>query len=1202
MEYVSGTDLSRLLKTKGMLSITEACDFAYQAALGLEHIHQNNMVHRDLKPGNLMVTNDRQVKILDLGLALLNEAPVVLGGEVTESGQVMGTLDYMAPEQCDETHRADIRADICSLGATLFALITGQPPFPSHQYPSLLQKLNAIAHATAPDILKSRSDVPHELATMISRMLANNPADRFQTPGEVAELLLPFCSHSKRDSPTDVRDQAEMMTSELRSSSLNTASPGRISLRLLRAPFFRGLVAVLATFVLAAIAVFSVSGLRRNNGISRDGIDRLHTELPGYVIESDFGRFEPTGTDSAAVNSTRLLQEILTNPKRPDQGSDAPSPWQIFSSSVEPDLRSAAIHRAATIIPVATLLTQLRQEHAPSTRAGLLMALSEFNQKAACEAASSLSPQPFDLINLLLHWYVEDPDPEVHSCVELLLRSWQQDSTLAELRPVIEQKLIPFDGGWYQPYHVSSMVVIPGPRTAMLGSPDSEPGRSENADQMEELRTVTIPYTFAISTTEITKQQYWRMGQNYWETKSPKNPQCPVNNVHWQKAAEFCNRLSTLEGLTSADHCYEQFDSRVGVLLREKSNALQLTGYRLPTDDEWEIACRAETKTVRPDGNSNVWMKRFVYSSDEATPVPNSVACCKPNPLGLFDMIGNVSEWTQTPFLDSATKLQMRRIRGGSVWTRAEGLRSAARYGYAEEVTSPKIGFRVARTLIRRPFDLTENNGEHTNRVEILAGPPACPATLQDFSPTEFEPLNDHQVVRIGHWDVRDIPTRRFQLRNNSDQLLRLKEIPWTGDLFELEEAPPLEIPANSSVDFALRMTAKSVGERTHDLRFTIDGLDKNALPPLRIHGCLRGTVLSVYSVGFFRQQPMTADFGTVPRGARAGRRLYLYNTGDTTPEAVVTNVTGPFRLVEQLEGPIVKLQNSFRVELDAQAVGLASGHVTVELKADSSNRLTFPVKAFVSDNRSFSHLGMFREGRWLIDFNRDGSVDEEFDFGNSGDQPLTGDWNGDGICDVGVWRKNSQGLPVVQLRLRGDKDQQPVKTSEYTLSGVDHYPIVGDIDGDGKTELGCVIPASSGDRLVWAFDLSHDGIFHDTFSFGRPGDIPLMGDWNGDGRDEPAISRSGSHLNPLDRIWEMKLPDALPRRFASSLDVPLAGDWDGDGDDDFGAWRPVPNSKTCIWQFDSDGDTQPNSDLEGFGTDTDIPVVLRATHKSPNQ
>ncbi len=228
--------------------------------------------------------------------------------------------------------------------------------------------------------------------------------------------------------------------------------------------------------------------------------------------------------------------------------------------------------------------------------------------------------------------------------------------------------------------------------------------------------------------------------------------------------------------------------------------------------------------------------------------------------------------------------------------------------------------------------------------------------------------------------------------------------------------------------------------------------------------------------------------------------------------------------------------------------------------------------------------------------------MDEEFDFGNSGDQPLTGDWNGDGICDVGVWRKNSKDLPIVQLRLRGDNEQQSLNRTEFTLPGANHYPIGGDIDGDGKAELGCVIPASSGDHLVWAFDLNHDGIFHDAFTFGRPEDIPLIGDWNGDGRDEAAISRCGSHLNPLDRIWEVKLPDVLPRRFASSLDVPLAGDWDGDGDDDFGAWRPVPNSTTCIWQFDSDGDTQPNSDLEGFGNDTDIPVVLREIRKSPDQ
>jgi serine/threonine protein kinase len=141
MEYVPGVDLARLLGQRGKLPAGEACDYAYQAALGLQHAHENGMVHRDIKPANLLrADRGHVVKILDMGLARLAGEQMLVGAgagagndQLTGTGLAMGTLDYIAPEQIDDAHSVDIRADIYSLGCTLFHLLAGRAPYWHHK-------------------------------------------------------------------------------------------------------------------------------------------------------------------------------------------------------------------------------------------------------------------------------------------------------------------------------------------------------------------------------------------------------------------------------------------------------------------------------------------------------------------------------------------------------------------------------------------------------------------------------------------------------------------------------------------------------------------------------------------------------------------------------------------------------------------------------------------------------------------------------------------------------------------------------------------------------------------------------------------------------------------------------------------------------------------------------------------------------------
>ncbi len=202
MEYVEGKSLARIVAERGPLPVRAACDYIRQAALGLQYAHERGMVHRDIKPQNLMLTPDGQVKILDFGLArfAMETAPTPLAAlpadpSLTQVGIVMGTPDYIAPEQAKDAHTADIRADIYSLGCTLYDLLAGHAPFAEG---TLTTKVIAHTERMPTPLNKVRGDVLPELARIVERMMAKDPARRYQSPAEVATALARFASPATR--------------------------------------------------------------------------------------------------------------------------------------------------------------------------------------------------------------------------------------------------------------------------------------------------------------------------------------------------------------------------------------------------------------------------------------------------------------------------------------------------------------------------------------------------------------------------------------------------------------------------------------------------------------------------------------------------------------------------------------------------------------------------------------------------------------------------------------------------------------------------------------------------------------------------------------------------------------------------------------------------------------------------------------------
>ncbi|MDP7018960.1 MAG: protein kinase [Pirellulaceae bacterium] len=348
MEFVDGIDLSQLLRRLGPLPVAEACELIRQAALGLQYVHQHELVHRDIKPSNLMLawaekaedgTQDKRnsairtplppsIKILDLGLALLDRGGG--GDELTSTGQVMGTIDYMAPEQFEDTHGVDIRADIYSLGATLYKLLTGNAPFSGEKYRSSLEKVAALARADAPSVSTCRADLPAKLAATIDRMIKRDPAERLQTPGDVADVIAPFAKdadlvelwrqvQSVEDSDSSI-DQTAMM------------SPKPDSAKRLRP----SLAIIVAAAAAAALGIVLVVVWGVHHFSNPPGSDLAGPTAIGTPPDATSGADQSTTT--SAVAETEAPTDRLPNGWRIGKPVNLGAPVNTESSDMHPTL------------------------------------------------------------------------------------------------------------------------------------------------------------------------------------------------------------------------------------------------------------------------------------------------------------------------------------------------------------------------------------------------------------------------------------------------------------------------------------------------------------------------------------------------------------------------------------------------------------------------------------------------------------------------------------------------------------------------------------------------------------------------------------------------------------------------------------------------------------------------------------------------
>ncbi len=693
MEYVEGKDLASIVKEHGPLGVREAVERISQAARGLQYAHDKGVIHRDIKPGNLLLDKAGTVKILDMGLARITGADTAVGGpeRLTTTGQVMGTCDYMSPEQAMDSHHTDQRTDIYALGCTLYRLLTGHPPYRGE---TLMEILLAHRESPIPSLCGARPGVPAELDACFRRMMAKQPGDRQQSMTEVAEELdavlavlsgraavpiaavpIPLGAESsggtlaqtlsflQEDAPAGTLTRRKKLTApEETQPSISRQETGtNVAGKLKRS----GGAVRRKPLVLAALG----GGLVLLLGM----ILTISLRRGTLVVEID----EQLGKD---------VQVAVSQGGNKVQLADARSGWTLslgagkYDLAVEGgddrfqlDAQTVTVTRGGQVKVRVTLKPKRvplppgegRGEGTPGS------ATTPFDARQAREYQERRARQlgvPIEFTNSLSMELALIPPG---NC----LVGTSDEEMKKILRDVAELGVPP---SYFSAYQGSEEVpqrpvTIAGPfylgkcevTIAQFRQFVRDAGYKTDAEKGK-----------SVGQTLNAASQGWEESPNAsWEHLGRVVPDSyPATNVTWHDATAFCEWLSGKEGQT----------------------------YRLPTETEWEYACRAQSTTRYHFGDDAQQIDDFAWYGNMSGKTANSVGQKKPNPWGLYDMYGNVWEWCydtheMTCYADNQTSIvSTRPIRGGA-WD-TEALRCRSGYSQLDKPTTCccLVGFRVA--------------------------------------------------------------------------------------------------------------------------------------------------------------------------------------------------------------------------------------------------------------------------------------------------------------------------------------------------------------------------------------------------------------------------------------------------------------------------------------------------------------------------
>jgi formylglycine-generating enzyme required for sulfatase activity/serine/threonine protein kinase len=661
MEYVEGLDLSRMVETKGPMPVAHACLFIHQAALGLQHAHEEGLIHRDIKPHNLMLSrkgDKATVKILDFGLA--KAAREKLAGDIessralTGAGQALGTPTYMAPEQIMDASTADIRADIYSLGGTLYYLLTGRPPF---QAKSLYDLYQAHISRIADPLNQVRPDVPAELAALVAKMLAKDPAERFQTPGEVAQALKPFCTKANAALTGPAKVGPFSAETALATTQMETDADRRM-VRTGKAAEPSG----------AESGWESMIDFQETDGSAESASDRAPTQRSPWMWSLfavgvlSFGLFAAWMGGVFRLKTAEGVIVLENVPKDSEilvDGNRITFTWPSGGKPVE--IRA---------VP--------GQHRVEVSKEGFKRFGQDVTIKADGLEEVTVRLEPL-VVNRLEPKSADTPTS--NKDVNEIHRLANPDIIVAkEIFNSIGMKFVLVPAGEF-----------------WMGSPDSDQGAEADEKPQHKVQ-ITRPFYLGVS--EVTKGQYRAV-----TGESPSyfrgSDDLPVEMISWKDATAFCDKLSEREGLKP------YYRSRAGTGSVGAS-------YRLPTEAEWEYACRAGSTAKFDFGDDEASLGECAWFAGNSDNKTHPVGQKRQNAFGLYDMHGNVWEWCsdwyeadyykKTSGADPLNLSQpaVRVIRGGGWSDDPRDCRSTNRSGVAPEVWDFNLGFRLARVSSSR--------------------------------------------------------------------------------------------------------------------------------------------------------------------------------------------------------------------------------------------------------------------------------------------------------------------------------------------------------------------------------------------------------------------------------------------------------------------------------------------------------------------
>ena len=704
MQYVEGIDLAALVQGQGPLPVEKAIACVVQAARGLEYAHQCGVVHRDIKPANLLLDRKGTIKILDLGLARLDSA----GGEqdqLTGTGQIMGTVDYMAPEQAMDTRTADARADIYSLGVTLWYLLTGRAVYEGD---TVVKKLMAHQNKPIPSLCSVCPQASPGLDAVFTKMIAKAPESRYQSMTEVIAALERYVATSGSISALSIAPAA--------------GDDSRLG------QFFGGI----DSSVGPTLAI-------RNGAVQSSAT--ASAVQPTLMMQSE------VGTDPQT-------QQLLTSPlaaQPPQRGQTA---WRVGLSAIavvcavlvlwaavafrgpakQGVIRVEIADAEIEVTVRGTDIVWKQADHGKDVKLPpgvktLLVRRGDFQLET-----DTLDLKTGDEVSIrvqLLAGHVE-----VREGKNLLGRAklpsgwhgWPADAPPPAVAPFDAQQATQHQASWAKyldvPVEYTNSLgmkfnLIP-PGEFTMGSPPEEieaalKAVSEAQGFQKFIHSEGPPHQIILTQPiylgvhEVTQQQSLDlMGQNpsyYAAAGAGKDDVAgadtmghPVQSVSWNDAAEFCTKLSEKERLLP-------FYSRT----EENVAFLPGTGYRLPTEAEWEYACRAGTPTRFWNTDHDAELASAGWFNAAR---PHTVGELQGNPFGLFDVHGNVLEWCQdawepayynqfrdqpaiNPNGPSSDSIQ-RIVRGGAAHSTAAECRAAGRLAFNAPGRLALSGFRLA--------------------------------------------------------------------------------------------------------------------------------------------------------------------------------------------------------------------------------------------------------------------------------------------------------------------------------------------------------------------------------------------------------------------------------------------------------------------------------------------------------------------------